>query len=50
MEGPYFDVQYKGAQNDKYITPAGVKEIEEYLSVKPGLVNYSLWLLKVKEH
>lgn len=38
MEGPYFDVQYKGAQNDKYITPAGVKEIEEYLSVKPGLV------------
>ena len=38
MEGPYFDVQYKGAQNDKYITPAGVKEIEEYLNVKPGLV------------
>lgn len=38
MEGPYFDVQFKGAQNDKYIKPAGVKEIEEYLSVKPGLV------------
>ena len=38
MEGPYFDVQYKGAQNEKYIKPAGIKEIEEYLNVKPGLV------------
>lgn len=38
MEGPYFDVQYKGAQNDKYIKPAGIQEIEEYLNVKPGLV------------
>lgn len=38
MEGPYFDVQYKGAQNEKYIKPAGVKEIEEFLAVKPGLV------------
>ncbi len=38
MEGPYFDVQYKGAQNDKYIKPAGIDEITEYLNVKPGLV------------
>ena len=38
MEGPYFDVQFKGAQNDKYIKPAGISEIEEYLNVKPGLV------------
>lgn len=38
MEGPYFDVQYKGAQNEKYIKPAGVEEIKEYLAVKPGLV------------
>lgn len=38
MEGPYFDVQFKGAQNDKYIKPAGISEIDEYLSVKPGLV------------
>lgn len=38
MEGPYFDVQFKGAQNDKYIKPAGVTEIAEYLNVKPGLV------------
>ena len=38
MEGPYFDVQFKGAQNDKYIKPAGIEEIKEYLAVKPGLV------------
>ena len=38
MEGPYFDVQYKGAQNEKYIKPAGVEEIKEFLAVKPGLV------------
>lgn len=38
MEGPYFSVEYKGAQNDKYIKPAGIKELEEYLSVKEGLV------------
>lgn len=38
MEGPYFDVHFKGAQNDKYIKPAGISEIEEYLNVKPGLV------------
>lgn len=38
MEGPYFDIQYKGAQNEKYMKPAGIEEIKEYLSVKPGLV------------
>ncbi len=38
MEGPYFSVEYKGAQNDKYIKPAGIRELEEYLSVKEGLV------------
>lgn len=38
MEGPYFSVEYKGAQNDKYMKPAGIKELEEYLSVKDGLV------------
>ena len=27
MEGPYFSVEYKGAQNDKYIKPAGIKEL-----------------------
>ena len=38
MEGPYFSIEYKGAQNDKYMLPASVKELEEYLSVKDGLV------------
>lgn len=38
MEGPYFDVTYKGAQNEKYMKPAGIEEIQEYFSVKPGLV------------
>lgn len=38
MEGPYFDIQYKGAQNEKYMKPAGIEEIKEYLNVKPGLV------------
>jgi N-acetylglucosamine-6-phosphate deacetylase len=38
MEGPYFDIQYKGAQNEKYMKPAGIEEIKEYLSVKPRLV------------
>lgn len=38
MEGPYFDVEYKGAQNEKYIKMAGMEEIQEYLSVKKDLV------------
>ena len=38
MEGPYFSIEYKGAQNDKYMLPANIKELEEYLSVKDGLV------------
>lgn len=38
MEGPYFDIQYKGAQNEKYMKSAGIEEIKEYLNVKPGLV------------
>lgn len=38
MEGPYFDVEYKGAQNEKYMKPATENEIKEYLDVKPGLV------------
>ena len=25
MEGPYFAIEYKGAQNDKYMKPAGIK-------------------------
>ena len=38
MEGPYFDIQYKGAQNEKYMKPAGIEEIKEYLNIKPGLI------------
>ena len=38
MEGPYFSIEYKGAQNDKYMLPANIKELEEYLSVKEGLI------------
>lgn len=38
LEGPYFDVAYKGAQNEKYMKAAGIEEIQEYLSVKPDLV------------
>lgn len=38
MEGPYFDVAYKGAQNEKYMKPAGLEEVKEYLAVKKGLV------------
>lgn len=38
MEGPYFAVEYKGAQNEKYMKPAGISEIKEYISVKEGLI------------
>lgn len=38
MEGPYFSTEYKGAQNDKYILPAKKSEIEEYISIKEGLI------------
>lgn len=38
MEGPYFSVEYKGAQNEKYMKSAEIKEIEEYLSIKEGLI------------
>lgn len=38
MEGPYFSVEYKGAQNPKYIVPADVDEINEFLAVKEGLI------------
>ena len=43
MEGPYFDIQYKGAQNEKYMKPAGIEEIKEYLNVS-GLVKLSISL------
>lgn len=38
MEGPYFDSEYKGAQNGSYLKEAEIKEIKEYLDVKENLV------------
>lgn len=38
LEGPFFAVEYKGAQNPKYIVPATIEDIDEYLAVKEGLV------------
>ncbi|MDR1835957.1 MAG: N-acetylglucosamine-6-phosphate deacetylase [Fusobacteriaceae bacterium] len=38
MEGPYFDMEYKGAQNAKYIKVSTVNEIKKFLRVKKNLV------------
>lgn len=38
MEGPYFSKEFKGAQNDKFISLASIDEIKEYLDVKEGLI------------
>ena len=38
MEGPYFSVEYKGAQNEKYMKDAEISEIDEYISIKEGLI------------
>ncbi|HIP75735.1 MAG TPA: N-acetylglucosamine-6-phosphate deacetylase [Psychromonas hadalis] len=38
MEGPFFNVKYKGAQNPKYISNAMISDIKDYMNVKPGLL------------
>lgn len=38
MEGPYFDVAFKGAQDDRYMVKATVEELKEYLEVKEGVL------------
>jgi len=38
MEGPYFDVEYKGAQEEKFIKNSSTKHLREFLSVKKDLV------------
>ena len=38
MEGPYFGVEYKGAQNEKYMKPASAEEIQEYLDINPDMI------------
>ena len=37
MEGPFFNVKYKGAQNPKFISNAMISDIKDYMNVKPGL-------------
>lgn len=36
MEGPYFDVAFKGAQDDRFMVKANTSELEEYVNVKKG--------------
>lgn len=38
MEGPYFSEEFKGAQNAKYMLPAGINEIKEYMEIKKDLI------------
>ncbi|MDR3259969.1 MAG: N-acetylglucosamine-6-phosphate deacetylase [Fusobacteriaceae bacterium] len=38
MEGPYFDIEYKGGQNEKYIKVSTIEEIKKFLTVKNRLV------------
>jgi N-acetylglucosamine-6-phosphate deacetylase len=38
MEGPFFNVKFKGAQNPKYISNAMISDIKDYMNVKPGLL------------
>jgi N-acetylglucosamine-6-phosphate deacetylase len=38
MEGPYFDIEYKGGQNEKYIKVSTIEEIKKFLEVKKGLI------------
>jgi len=38
LEGPYLSVEKAGAQNKKYIRPASIKELEEYIRASGGLI------------
>lgn len=38
MEGPYFDVEYKGAQDEKFIKNASIKSLRDFLTVSKDLV------------
>lgn len=38
MEGPYFDVAFKGAQDDRFMLKATIEELQEYLDVKEGVL------------
>lgn len=38
MEGPYFSLDYKGAQNPEFIKEGTIEEIKEYLDLCPDLI------------
>ena len=38
MEGPFFNIDYKGAQNPNFISNPMIDDIKDYMAVKPGLV------------
>lgn len=38
LEGPYLSVEKAGAQNKKYIRPASIRELKQYIEVSGGLV------------
>lgn len=38
MEGPYFSLEYKGAQNPEFIKEGTIDEINEYLELCPDLI------------
>lgn len=38
MEGPYFSLDYRGAQNPEFIKEGFIEEIKEYINVNPGLI------------
>lgn len=38
MEGPYFDVEYKGAQDKKYIKKLSLESLREFVNIKKDLI------------
>lgn len=38
MEGPFFNLDYKGAQNPEFINNPSIEDIKDYIAVKPGLI------------
>ncbi|MFK4785065.1 N-acetylglucosamine-6-phosphate deacetylase [Fusobacterium sp. MFO224] len=46
MEGPYFDVEYKGAQDENFIKDASIKSLRDFLTIKNDLVK----LMSISPH
>ncbi|MCK5817892.1 MAG: N-acetylglucosamine-6-phosphate deacetylase [Psychromonas sp.] len=38
MEGPFFNLDYKGAQNPDFISNPTIEDIKDYIAVKPNLI------------